>query len=164
MGRPRKAGPREPSGRPSRSDRVQHVQRELDALRLMARDHKLGSPLGVLLRAGKITAKQFDAGMWFAEARASADAALGLPARSCRAQDLSAVRGAGSGQEDAAAKNRAIAAYDRAVAYLGHGSKRLAAVELVVVYERRPDTYEQVLALVDGLDAIIALRTIRRAA
>lgn len=166
MARPRRLTPREPNGRPSRSSQISHWQRELDALRAGARDHRLGTPLGVLLRAEKITIRQFDAGVWFSEARRAADRALGLPARCAKAQDMNAVHGA-SGEDDeatTAAKRKAVDAYDRAVAYVGHGSKALAALELVVVYERRPDTYEQVLALVEGLDRLMAYRGTRKAA
>ena len=166
MARPRRNTAREPNGRPSRSSQISHWQRELDALRAGARDHRLGTPLGVLLRAEKITIRQFDAGMWFQDARKAADGALSLPARSCRAQDMTAIHGQSGDDDEAttAAKRKAVDAYDRAVAYVGHGSKALAALELVVVYERRPDTYEQVLALVEGLDRLLAFRGQRRAA
>lgn len=167
MARPRRNVPREPNGRPSRSSAITHWQRELDALRAASRDSRLGTPLGILLRAERITLRQFEAGTWFADARSAADRALGLPARSCRAQDMNAVHGASNAQDDeatATAKRKAIEAYDKASAFVGLGSKALAALELVVVYERRPDTYEQVLALIDGLDKLTQYRGMRRAA
>lgn len=167
MPRPRKAGMREPNGRLSRSDRGTYWQRERDALAAGAADHRLGTPLGVILRAGKITSSQFDAGMWFAEARTAADAALSLPSRTARAQDMNSLGGSPNGEEDpdkVSAKRRAVEVYDKACSYVGHGSRQLAALELVVVYQRRPDTYEQMLALIDGLDRLIAYRSGRRAA
>jgi hypothetical protein len=127
-------------------------------------DQRLGSPLGVLYRNEQITTAMMEAGTWFAEARALADGALGLPPRTTPAQDVGRIRGLSGGEEDEAAKRRAIDAYDRAVAYVGHGSRELAALELVVVYQRRPDTYEQLLALMAGLTKLVAYRTGRRAA
>lgn len=167
MARPRRNVPREPNGRPSRSSAITQWQRELDALRMASKDSRLGTPLGVLLRADRITLRQFEAGVWFSDARSAADRALGLPSRSARAQDMNAVHGASNAQDDeatATAKRKAIDAYDRCVAFLGHGSKQLAALELVVIYERRPDTYEQVLALVEALDKLMQYRGMRRAA
>ena len=107
-GRKRKANlPREANGRIQRPTKAsEHVywQRERDALRTSARDSRLGSPLGILFRAEKITSRQFAAGLRFAEDRKAADAALSLPARTCQAQDFVSVRG-GAGREDGSAKN-----------------------------------------------------------
>lgn len=164
MPRPRKAGPREPNGRPQRNLRTSYWQRQRDELVRGSLDQRLGTPLGILYRDEKITTAQMEAGTWFAEARASADAALSLPARSTPAQDVGRVRGLSGGEEDEAAKRRAVDVYDRAVAYVGHGSRELAALELVVVYERRPDTYEQLLALMAALTKLVAFRSSRRAA
>jgi len=167
MARPRRNVPREPNGRPSRSSAITQWQRELDALRMASKDSRLGTPLGVLVRAERITVRQAEAGSWFADLRSAADRALGLPPRSARAQDMNAVHGASTAIDDeatATAKRKAIDAYDRCVAFLGHGSKQLAALELVVIYERRPDTYEQVLALVEALDRLMQYRGMRRAA
>ena len=164
MPRPRKAGPREPSGRPQRNLRTSYWQRQRDELVRGSLNPLLDSPLGILYRNEKITTAQMEAGTWFAEARASADAALSLPPRTAPAQNVGRVKGLAGGDEDEVAKRRAIDAYDRAVAFVGHGSRELAALELVVVYQRRPDTYEQVLALVAGLTKLVAYRTGRRAA
>jgi hypothetical protein len=167
MGRPRKPGLREPSGRPSRSDRVLHIQRNLDAIRKLSLDAELGTPLGLMLVWEKITRHQYEAGTWFAEARRAADGALGLPPRNPPAQDVSAAGGASLGfdtPEKERARQRAIHAYDQVVAFLRKGSIRHKVLEQVCVHERRPDTYGQVLALVDALDMIVAYRSVRRAA
>lgn len=166
-GRPRLTGPREPNGRLSRAGRGQNLQRELDMLRTGACDAKWGTPIGTLCRAGQITARMFDDAMWFAEARDAADRALGLRGRHPTAQDMNAVHGASNAQDDEAqirAKRRAIETYDRACAFIGLGSAELAAMELVVVYQRRPDKHEQLLALISALEKLRAYRTVRRAA
>lgn len=164
MPRPRKAGPREPNGRPQRNLRTSYWQRQRDELVRGSLDQRLGSPLGILYRDEKITTPMMEAGTWFAEARALADGALGLPPRTVPAQDVGRVRGLSGGEEDEVAKRRAIEAYDRALAYVGHGTRELAALELVAVYQRRPDTYEQLLALMAALTKLVAYRTGRRAA
>ncbi len=164
MPRPRKAGPREPNGQPQRNLRTSYWQRQRDELVRGSLDVRLGTPLGILYRNEKITTAQMEAGQWFAEARALADGALGLPPRTVPAQDVGRVRGLSGGEEDEVAKRRAIEAYDRAAAFVGHGSRELAALELVVVYERRPDTYEQLLALMGALTKLVAFRSGRRAA
>jgi hypothetical protein len=164
MPRPRKAGPREPNGQPQRNLRTSYWQRQRDELVRGSLDARLGSPLGVLYRNEQITTAQMEAGQWFAEARALADGALNLPPRTVPAQDVGRVRGLAGGEEDEVAKKRAIEAYDKAVAFIGYGSRELAALELVVVYERRPDTYEQLLALMAALTRLVAYRSGRRAA
>ena len=166
MPRPRKAGPREPNGQPQRNQKTAHLQRQMDAIRLLSLDPYLESPIGLMMVAGLngVTLQQYEAAKWFAELRARADSALSLPPRTVPAQDVGRVRGLSGGDEDEAAKRRAIDAYDRAVAHVGHGSRELAALELVVVYQRRPDTYEQLLALIAGLTKLVAYRTGRRAA
>lgn len=167
MPRPRKIGPREPNGRPSRAVRTHYWQRQRDELVRGSLDPRLGTPLGVLYRAERITTAEMEAGTWFAEARAAADAALSLPARSCRAQDMNSLGGASTGQETPEtekAKRRAIEQYDKACDFVGLGSKQLAALELVAVQQRRPDSYEQFLSLVDGLRTLVAYRSGRRRA
>lgn len=167
MGRPRLTGPREPNGRLSRAGRGQNLQRELDMLRTNSCDPKWGTPAGVLCRAGQITARMFDDATWFAEAREAADRALGLRGRHPTAQDMNAVHGASNTNDDEAqvkAKRRAIDVYDRACIFIGLGSAELAALELVAVYQRRPDKHEQLLALISALDKLRAYRTVRRAA
>jgi hypothetical protein len=164
MPRPRKAGPREPNGRPQRNIRTSYWQRQRDELVRGSLDARLGTPLGVLYRDEQITTAQMEAGSWFAEARSLADGALGLPPRTCPAQDVGRVRGLSGGEEDEVAKRRAIEAYDRAVAFIGYGSRELAALELVAVYQRRPDSHEQLLALMAALTRLVAFRTGRRAA
>lgn len=166
-GRKRLSGPREPNGRLSRSEGVRSVQRELDMIRLGVLDPKWGTPLGVLCRSRVITAAQFEIGEWFGQLRDAADRALGLRGRHPTAQDMNAVHGASNAQDDEAqirAKRRAIETYDRACAFIGLGSAELAAMELVVVYQRRPDKHEQLLALISALEKLRAYRPVRRAA
>jgi hypothetical protein len=57
-----------------------------------------------------------------------------------------------------------IETYARAEALLGLGSARLKAVLWVCFHDRRPDTEEQKIALLEGLDVLVALRSVRRAA
>ena len=167
MARPRLTGPREPNGRLARSGRAQNLQRELDMLRTNSCDPKWGTPVGVLCRAGKITPRMFDDAIWFAGAREAADRALGLPMRNARAQDMNAVHGSSNGEDDESqvrAKRRAIEVYDKACGFIGHGSKMLSTLELVVVYQHRPDRHEQLLLLIEALDKLSRYRTMRRAA
>ena len=167
-GRPKKLGViREPNGKPSRSDRVLHIQRKLDAIQKLGMQAEMGTPLGQLLTWERITKQQYDAGQWFSEARKAADGAFSLPARECAAQDMNRLGGAyhGDDDEETVRRKRNIAAtYARAEEALGIGSKRFKAVMWVCVHERRCDDYAMMLALVDGLDAIVAHRNVRRAA
>jgi len=166
MPRPRKSGLREPNGRPSRSDRVQYWQRQRDVLERKQHDPKLETPLGLYFLAHEITTQEHEAGQWFADLRASADAALSLPGRHCRAQDMNSVGGQSNSQETPEtqkAKRRAIEQYDKVIAFVGR-SRQLAALEHVIVQERRHDTYEQWLDLVQGLRLLVAYRMGRRLA
>lgn len=158
-GRPRKKGERYPSGKIKPVAKTSYWQRELDELRKGSRDHRLGSQLGILWRSDVITQNAFDAGMRFADARKAADGALGLPPRDAPAQDINAVHGASNAvdtPESAARKARAIAAYDAAEEAVGLNSLPLRALQWVVIYERRPDDYEQLLALFTGLQKLMS--------
>lgn len=167
-GRPKYAGViREPNGRPSRTDRVQYVQRELAAIRAGVIKPEWGTPLGELARAGRVTPSQYAAGTWYADARKAADAALSLPPRNPTAQDMNAVHGASNREDDEAsirAKRRVIEICAKAEAVLGHGSRRYRAVMWVCVFERRCEDHEQLLALLEGLSLLAHYRTARRAA
>lgn len=132
-------------------------QRERDELRRGVRDVRLGTPLGLLFRNERITSAHMEAGTRFADERNAADAALGLPPRSPRAQDMSAVHGLSNANDDdesARRKAKAIAAYDRACEAVGLNTDALRALEWVVVYERMVDDYRQFIALVDGLNKL----------
>lgn len=160
-GRPRKTGKRYPSGKimPAERARTSHWQRELEMLRAGSVDSRLGSAIGILAVRGLITAQALDAAMRFADARAAADAALGLPPRHARAQDMNAVHGSSNEpetMESAARKAKAIAAYDSAEEAVGLGSRPLAALRWVVIYDRREDDHAQLLALFDGLGKLMA--------
>lgn len=159
VGRPKTAGIyREPNGRESRTKPTINWQRILDAVALQANNSRIGTPLGKLALAKIINTKQADAGERFARERAEADAALGLPPRNCQAQNVNRVPGR-SDMEDypgrVRIKRRAIAAYDKAVDAVGQGSKQLAALEWVVIYEQRQNDYSQLLDLIAGLDRLI---------
>ena len=161
-GRPRKAfAKRYPGGKIHRESQkaTTHIywSRERDALRESARDPRLGTPLGILFRGERITAGQMKAGTCFADARTAADAALGLPRRNTPAHDLNAVGGASNAVETDRSirrKRKALAAYDAAIEAVGLGSRELAALEWVVIYERQPDDYAMVLRLIVGLDRL----------
>ena len=131
--------------------------RERDELRRGVRDVRLGTPLGLLFRNDKITSLHMEAGTRFADDRNAADRALGLPPRSPRAQDMTAIYGLANANDDdetARKKARAVSAYDKACEAVGLNTMALRALEWVVVYERTPDDYAQFLALVDGLDKL----------
>lgn len=158
---------REANGRSSRSDRVIHIQRLLEGVKATGLGHEFGTSLGYLLLTERITTPHYEAGTWFSQARRAADGALGLPARNVPAQDMNALHGSSTSIEDDEAirrKRTAIEKYDRAENALGLNSSRLRAVLWVCVYDRRPDTHEQFLALVDGLNALVRHRSERRAA
>lgn len=158
---------REPNGRVSRSDRVLHIQRALEKIHSDAALAEWGTAFGQLSVRRQITPKQYEVGKWFCDARAAYDAAISAPSMSPTAQDMNAIHGSSNAQEtpeQERAKRRAIDVYARAEAVLVKGSDRHKAVLQVTVLDRRPDTHEQFLALIDGLDALIRHRSERRAA
>lgn len=161
VGRPKIAGlHREPNGRASRrkDTTAVYVQRERDELRAASRKTYLDSPLGLMFRNEQVSAAQYAAGKRFAEDRAEADAALGLPPRNCQAQNVNRLGGVNNAEdspEQARAKSRTIAAYDKAEAAVGLSTPRLSALQWVVVYEQRPTTYEEVIALKEGLQRLV---------
>lgn len=161
-GRKRKEGRREANGRlqrPYKSETVGYWQREMDVLREGSVDWRLTTPLGVLLRAKTIDLHEFECGMRFSDLREAADGAQGLPARIPAAQNVTAVHGAdGDVETDAEIrrKRRAIEAYYDACFAVGWNSNALAALELVAVYQRRPDKYEQVVDCVAALKKLVA--------
>ena len=166
MPRPKKSGLREPNGRPSRTDRVQYWQRQRDVLERKQHDPKLETPLGLYFLAHEITTQEHEAGQWFAEVRAAADAALSLPGRHCRAQDMNSIGGQSNAVETPdteRAKRRAIEQYDKVAAFLGR-SRQFAALEHVIVHQRRHEKYEQWLDFVQGLRLLVAYRMGKRLA
>lgn len=166
-GRPRKKGERYPSGKlkPARQEQSAiYWQRERDVLRAASRSSLLGTQIGIMFRNERITASQFEAARRFAEARNAADAALSLPPRTTPAQNVSAVGGASNAPDDGEAarrKAKAISAYDNAEEAVGLGTRELGALQLIVVYDRRPDDYMQAIALIAGLNKLVAHYGIR---
>lgn len=168
-GRARKLGERYPSGKlkPEKSHAAMYWQRERDALRTTARHADLGSALGILFRQDRITATHMEAGNRFAQQRQAADAALSLPPRNARAQDVTRVQGLpvdADTEEAVRRSSRAIDAYAAAEEAIGLGSRALVAVQWVVVYDRWPDDYAQTLALIEGLGKLSVHYGLARAA
>lgn len=158
MARPRKTGSRYPSGKLKPVD-PPPLQRLRQAVLLTARDPWLESVIGDLHLRQKIDDRQAKAALRFLGDRVAADAALGLPPRYPRAQDLNAVSGLLNELEDELSirrKRRAVAAYDAAEAAIGAGSRQLAAVQWIVIYDRLPDDYSQFLDLREGLNRLVA--------
>lgn len=159
-GRTRLPGTREPNGRlqrPAQSSPAIYWQRERQALRTLSLQPEWGSPIGVLFRAGEITAAQFQAALRFIAERKAADEALGLPPRSPRAMDMDLVRGYPSDDTPDVQRRRkaAISAFDAAEVALGIGSPAHGASLWICVYEQRHDCHGQLLALKEGLGRLV---------
>ena len=158
MARPRKTGARYPSGK-LKPIETPDLQRIRQAVLTVARDERLESVLGTMYLHEKLDKRQAEAGMRFLEARVAADRALGLPPRLPRGQDLNAVNGLANELDDddvSRRRQRAIAAYDAAEAAIGVGSRELTAVRRIVIYDRLPDDYSQVIELREGLNRLVA--------
>lgn len=160
-GRPRKTGKRYPGGKLKPIEvraKTSYWQKQLEVLREGELDPYLGTPIGILLRRDVITHWAMDAAVRFAKERAAADAALGLPPRSARAQDMGAIRGTSDGvdsPQEVERKKRAVDAYVAAEMAVGLNSPALAALQWIVIYDKREDSYEQLLALFTGLDKLM---------
>ena len=159
VGRKRKNGEREANGRLSRAlasrESVAGTMRDLAIIHRERLDPALGSPIGCMLREGKILTAEYDAGVKFAALRAAADRALGLPPRNPAALDYNAARGLSLTAERDPENDRAvIRAYDDAEAVLGTRSPELAALQAIVIYTAHPSGYEQFLALKKGLSML----------
>jgi hypothetical protein len=112
--------------------------------------------MGRLLRLGDIRAVEYDAGQKYRALRSAADRALGLPARHPTGIDLNASRGIYGGSEADPDNDRAIiSALHSAEDYIGRGSKRLAVLQSVALYDDAPTTYEQVIALREALGSLV---------
>ena len=157
-GRPKKTGERYPSGKLKPEGRSLYWQRQLDALRQAEFDPLMASPIGQMLRMKVITTKAMEAAVRFQEQRMLADAALGLPPRHCRAQDMTRIHGLENANDDSEAARRKakhIADYDRAESAIGLNSDELSAVQWVIIHDRRADDYEQLLALFRGIEKLM---------
>jgi hypothetical protein len=160
-GRKRKPGKREVNGRLLRAlaDRTS-VAGTVKDLAIIARerlDPALASPLGRLLRLGEIRASEYDAGLKYRALRAATDRSLGLPARHPSGLDLNAARGlsAFAAVQDPENDKAIVRAFMAAEDAIGRGSKRLTILQSVVLYDDAPQTYEQKLALKEGLGILV---------
>jgi len=170
VGRKRKPGAREPNGRPDRKEQEARysptaVKRMSDAAMAAAHDPRLGTVLGRLLLLGEINARQAGAGWQWAEIAHEYYSAIG--ATPLQAKPVSYERGAkGSAPDldsDAGAAmterdKRIVRRFDRAFVVLqsqGHA----AATACRRLCEGRgidPDSYEERLSALRGLDALAA--------
>lgn len=173
MGRPPKAGPREPSGRYSRSKTAHaewqsitaHSQRLRDAVLFDARAKaEFEWSLGKLFLWGRLAspsegdakalnARRYAAGKLFLETVQRADVALGCPPRTPQGQDISSVRG-GSGEEDPERDRKALSRYYAAEASMGVRSDEARVVNEVVVMGAAPVGHEALLLLRSGLQRL----------
>lgn len=174
MGRPPKPGPREPSGRLSRSrsahaewqSMTAHAQRIRDAVLHDARARaEFEWSLGKLFLWGRLAApseadakaanaRRYAAGKLFLEVVQRSNAAMGLPPQTPQGQDLSSVRGGGR-ESDPAQDLKAQARYYAAEAAMGgHRSREAQTVNEVVVLGSAPVGHEALLLLRDGLQRL----------
>lgn len=161
MARPRKQNiERQPNGQPQRGPERGHRQRALTWARL--RDKELGTPFGMMKWAEQITERMYDAGMEYKRAREAADRALGLGPLIAKGQDISAVGGHDTGEEtpeQIKRKRNAIRKLEEMERIMVPGSKCLAAVQFVVLYEQNPIDYQQVLDMKSGLRKLVDAKT-----
>jgi hypothetical protein len=160
VGRKRKPGKREPSGRLLRAlaDRstIAGTMKDLAIIAKERLDPCLASPIGRLLRLGEIRASEYDAALKYASLRAAVDRVMGLPARHTKAMDLDAFRGLAILDERDPENDKAIVtAYYKAEDAVGRGSLELSSLQSVILYEDAPSTYEKRLALKKGLGKLV---------
>lgn len=169
-GRKRKAGPREPNGRPDRKEQERAyspaaIKRMTDTAVLSAHDARLGTVLGRLLLAGDVNARQAGAGWQWAEIAFEYYQAIGATPLHVKSSSLE--RGAKgeapdidtpAGEAMSERDRRAVKRFDRAFAVLqsqGHEAatvcRRLCEGRGIV-----PDTYEGRVAAIRALDALAA--------
>ena len=165
-GRPKLAGViREPSGKVSRTKAALPWQRVIEQVSLRIDKPDIGTPLGILVLQRKLDPKMADAGEMFAKERAAADRAQSLPSRTVQAQNVDRIAGRDNAEDEpevVRAKNRAVTAYYKAVDAVGAHTKAMAAVEWVVIYQRRQEGHEQYLDLIDGLSKLAVHYRFRR--
>lgn len=166
MARKRKPGPRTPSGQLSRAKEASYVPlhraRELIALGKL--DGRYGTPLGRMVLNERISKGQYEAGLRFVDVRKSADAALGLPPRTCQAQSLGELRGHDGDvetEEETRRKHRDLDAWDKVVMVLGVQSGWMRAMERIALCELEPDGHQQVIDLTQALQRLCVYWGIR---
>lgn len=172
-GRPPKDGPREPSGRLSRSlaahsewqSMTAHAQRIRDAVMSDAKARaEFEWSLGKLFLWGRLAApseadakaanaRRYAAGKLFLECVQRADLALGCPPRTPQGQDISSVRG-GPANDDPERDRKALARYYAAEASMGIRSDECRVVHEVVVMGAAPVGHEALLLLRSGLQRL----------
>jgi hypothetical protein len=166
LGRPRKNGPREPNGRICRASKnaVIAVHRDLGIIRRERLNPLLGTPIGLLLREGKITELQFAAADRFKALRKAADGVLTLPGRTPPAMDMNAAKGRAIAferdpEKDARTMKRLRAA-EQAL-----GDKRPGGmwwcIDQMVVHEIPLATYADFLTLRAALEKLVELWGLR---
>lgn len=156
---------REPSGKVSRAKASLPWQRVIEQVAMRIDKPDLGTPLGILVFQRKLDPKMADAGEAFAKERDAADRAQGLPPRNAPAQNVDRIGGRDNvedGPEAIRAKNKAVSAYYKAVDAIGAHTKAMAAVEWVVIYQRRQEGHEQYLDLIEGLSKLVVHYRSRR--
>lgn len=170
VGRKRKPGAREPNGRPDRKEQEQRyspaaVKRMSDTAMAAAHDPRLGTVLGRLLLLGEISARQAGAGWQWAEIAHEYYSAIG--ATPLQAKPVSYERGAkgsapdlesAAGAQMTERDKRIIKRFDRAFCAL-HSEGHAAATACRRLCEGRgidPDSYEERLSALRGLDALAA--------
>lgn len=159
-GKKRKEGTRTPAGQLSRADGGKWVPfyrvRQLIALGMI--DGRHGTPLGRMHINERITTAQFDAGQRFVDIRRAADAALGIPPRTCQAQDFGKLHGHDGDTESQEAidkKHRDLDRWDKLLLVLGIQSPQMRALEWIAVYEREPEGEQQVIDLKKALNRLV---------
>lgn len=163
-GRKRKAGARTPSGQLSRAGQESAlaptaVKRLLSAAIAKASDPRLGSEVGRLLLADKLTARQAAAAWKFAEVRAQYESAIEAP----RVKSPQFERGAkasppdeqsAAGQAIAAKTRQAVRRYERAHAVLAACGQDAERAVRLLVGDVALVGYEPLTRARDALDAL----------
>lgn len=166
-GRKRKAGDRTPSGQLSRAQQETKfapaaIKRLAEQAIAKASDPRLGSEIGRLMLAGKLTARQAAAGWRFAEISADYSKALQSPKlktarleRGQRGQD--AEEGTSAGEAISRALVRSVRRAERALAALSAAGKDSERAVDLLAADVALLTYEQLVAARAGLDALASL-------
>lgn len=150
------------SGKPKYESPRPHRQRVSQWAALMA-EPRLGSQLGMLHLAGKVSEQEYAAGLAYCEARDAYTLAMGFPPPHAKGQNLSAVHGLAIQPDDDVQRDRREKAEKRLAAMeaaIGDYAV-LAAVQWVCAEDRACEGHVQLLALQDGLRRLAAWRTAR---
>ena len=146
------------NGRPVQEKPRPHRQRVVQWAALM-NEPRLGSQLGLLTLAGKITQIEYEAGLAYRDARDAYTLAMGFPPPSARGQNIAAIHGLAIQPDDDTQRDLRERAEKRLTAMeTVIGSNALAAVQWVCAEDRAHEGHAQYLALVDGLRRLAAWR------